>query len=137
MDHDRFLGTWKMNPARCEFDPNHKPRSGKMRITLGDDGFYEMRAEGENERGERCEERPQRYRPDGRLYPIEGMPGLSTVATRGWPDRIQIDARREDGSLAGQAIYEVSRDGGSLTATTSGIDSQLRQFRQFTVWERE
>jgi hypothetical protein len=137
MTEDSFVGTWTMNTARCEFDPNHRPREGTMTITRAPDGSYEMQAEGKNERGESCRERPQRFVPDGKPYPVDGMPGLTAVSRREWPDRIQTDVRREDGSLAGQAIFEVSKDGKSLAATTSGFDSQLRQFRQFTVWERQ
>jgi hypothetical protein len=137
MVQDTFVGTWKMNPARCEFDPNHKPTEATMTITAAADGSYELRAEGKNERGEVCAEKPQRYTPDGQPRPVDDMPGLTAVSRREWPDRIQTDVRREDGSLVGQAIMEISKDGHSLTATTSGFDSQLRQFRQFTVWERQ
>jgi hypothetical protein len=35
------------------------------------------------------------------------------------------------------SIYVVSEDGRSLTATTSGWDTQLREFKQTTVWDRE
>ena len=27
---DAFVGTWKLNPERCEFDPNHRPTSGTL-----------------------------------------------------------------------------------------------------------
>jgi hypothetical protein len=100
------------------------------------DGQYVMTATGIDEKGRSVTERPQRFVTDENAYPVQEFPGLTTVATRKAPDTIQIDLRREDGSLAGQATYVLSADGRSLAATNMGFDSQLRQFRQYTVWER-
>ncbi len=49
---------------------------------------------------------------------------------------IRAEARRDDGSLAGEGTYVVAPDGRSMTATTSGFDSQLRRFEMRTVWDR-
>jgi hypothetical protein len=45
-------------------------------------------------------------------------------------------ARREDGSMVGSGRYVVSSDLQTLTATTSGFDTQLRRFESQTVWDR-
>ena len=42
-------------------------------------------------------------RASGAADAVDGMPGLTAICRREWPDRIQTDVRREDGSLAGQA----------------------------------
>ena len=135
-DHnDPFVGNWKLNPARSEFDPNHRPSDAVMTWARERDGHYVMTAEG-TMHGKRCAEKPQRFIPDGTAYPIADFPGLSVAALRDDATTIRIDCRREDGSLAGQATYVVSEDGLSLAATTMGFDSQLREFRQYTVWQR-
>src|SRR5687767_15072096 len=124
---DPFIGTWKLNPGNSAFDPNHQPTEGKMTWELEADGSYSLTAEGANAKGEKVVERPQRMVPDGRGYPIAGFPGLSTVTTRIDSNALRVEARREDGSIAGEGTYAVSADGQSMTAATAGFDTQLRR----------
>jgi hypothetical protein len=49
---------------------------------------------------------------------------------------LRAEARREDGSIAGEGRYVVSDDGRYMTSITSGIDSQLRRFEMRTAWDR-
>ena len=93
-------------------------------------------AEGVDEKGRPCAEKPQRLVPDGQAYPVENLPGLTSVTTRPDPHTIRAEVRREDGSVAGEGTYVVGADGKTMTATTSGFDSQLRQFTTRTVWDR-
>lgn len=134
---DLFIGTWKLNPGKSEFDANHRPASGLMVFELDAEGHYLMKAEGTKENGERVAERPQRLIPDGQEHPIPDAPGLKAVANRPDHNTIQVEARREDGSVAGGGTFVVSADEKSLTATNFGYDSQLRQFKQRTVWDRQ
>ncbi len=134
--HDPFVGTWTLNPARSQFDPNHSPSEGTMSWELDGSGFYVMRAQGVNAKGEKVSERPQTMIPDGRPYPIPDFPGLTTVTSRPDARTIRAEARREDGSIAGEGTYVVSEDGASLTATAAGFDTQLRRFDTRTVWDR-
>jgi hypothetical protein len=133
---DPFVGTWTLNPMRSAFDANHKPSQATMRWDLEGEGTYVLFAAGLDAKGNPCEEKPQRLRADGVAYAIDGLPGLLSVTTR--PDRntIRAEARREDGSLAGEGTYAVADDGQTMTATTRGFDSQLRPFTQQTVWDR-
>ena len=134
---DPFVGTWTLNAAKSEFDPNHRPTEATMVFELDPQGHYLMKAEGTDAKGETVAEPPSTFIPDGKAHPIPGLPGLTAVSTR--PDRntIQGEARREDGSVVGGGTYVVSSDGKSLTVTNSGIDTQLRQVTQRTVWNRQ
>lgn len=134
--HDQFVGTWKLNPERSTFDPNHRPSSATMRWMAEPDGAYLMLAEGVNQKGEHCSEKPQRLVPDGRPYPVDQLPGLASVTSRPDPFTLRAEVRREDGSLAGEGTYTVAADGRTMTATTAGFDSQLRRFEMRTVWDR-
>ena len=107
---DAFVGTWKLNPERCEFDPNHRPTSGTLVFARDAQGQYVMNAEGTDAKGQKVAE------PN--------------------PREIHGQVKREDGSIVGEATYVVSEDGKSLTATAAGFDSQLRRFETRTVWER-
>lgn len=133
---DPFVGTWTLNPARSAFDANHQPRQGTMRWALDGEGTYLLSAAGVDAKGEPCEEKPQRIRPDGVAYPVDGFPGLTSVTTRPNRNTIRAEAKREDGSLAGEGTYVVADDGQTMTAMTTGVDSQLRPFTQQTVWDR-
>jgi hypothetical protein len=133
---DPFVGTWTLNPTRSAFDVNHKPAQATMRWQLDAEGSYVMFAGGVDAKGAHCQEKPQRLRPDGMAYSINGFPGLTSVTTRPDPNTIRAEAKREDGSLAGEGTYVVADEGQTMTATTKGFDSQLRPFTQRTVWDR-
>ena len=134
--HDVFVGTWKLSPARSQFDLNHRPTEGTLTWRLEQDGSYLMLAQGTNEKGQRVTERPQRLVPDGQPYPVPDFPGLSCVTTRPAPDSLRAQVRREDGSIAGEGTYTIERDGRSMTAVTAGFDTQFRRFEMRTVWEK-
>jgi hypothetical protein len=133
---DLFVGTWKLNPERCEFDPNHRPTSGTLVFERDAQGHYLMKAEGTNGKGEKVTERPQTLIPDGEPRPVLDFPGLSARTTQPSPHELRAQVKREDGSIAGEGTYVVSADGTSMTATTAGFDTQLRRFETRTVWER-
>jgi hypothetical protein len=135
--HDRFIGTWALNPAKSHFDVNHRPSQATMSWELDSDGAYLMNAEGINGKGERVVERPQRLIPDGQPYPVPDFPGLHAFTTRPQPNTIHAEVRREDGTIAGEGTYVVADDGRSLSATTAGFDTQLRRFEMRTVWDRQ
>ena len=134
--HDPFVGTWELNPAESEFDPNHRPSQATMRFELNADGAYVLKAEGVNQKGERVAERPTTFVPDGRPYAVPDFPGLSATTVLEDPHTIRGEVRREDGTIVGGGTYVVSADGKSLTATTAGFDTQLRRFETKTVWDR-
>jgi hypothetical protein len=134
--HDPFIGTWTLNPGQSQFDPNHRPGEATMRWELEADGGYLMLAEGIDAKGQRRSEKPQKLFPDGKPYDIESQPGLSCVTSRSGRNGIRAEVKREDGSIAGEGNYVVADDGKTMTATTSGFDSQLRRFEMTTVWDR-
>ena len=133
---DPFVGIWRLNCEKSQFSANHRPRGGTMTLNLNPQGYYLMTAEGTSEKGEPVTERPQVLIPDGAPHPIPDFPGLSTICSQPDARTLRAEARREDGSIAGLGEWTVSADGESLIATNSGMDSQLREFRQQTYWER-
>jgi hypothetical protein len=135
-DQDPFAGTWTLDPGRSVFDPNHRPARATMVFERGADGGYVMTASGIDGKGEAVSERPQRTKPDGKPYPVPDFPGLVTVTTRPDARTLESEVRREDGSVAGGGTMVVSPDGASLTVMNFGFDSQLREFKQQTVWHR-
>ena len=133
---DPFVGTWTLNPGRCNFDPNHQPKSGTLVFERNAEGNYLMKGEGTDAKGQKVAERQQTFIPDGEPRPIVDFPGLSARTTRPNPRELHAQCTREDGSIVGEGSYVVSADGTSLTATAAGFDTQLRRFETRTVWER-
>jgi hypothetical protein len=132
---DPFVGKWSLNTDKSQFDAHHNPRGGMMVFEPAPDG-YVMTAEGVSEDGRTIAERPQHFALDGVPRPLAGFPELMAVATRPSPNSLHGEVRRRDGSVVGEGDYVVADDGRSLTATTTGIDSQLRRFQIRTVWDR-
>ena len=135
--HDPFVGTWILNVEKSEFDANHRPKAGTMVVEVDAEGYYLQSAHGLNERDEKVAERPVRFIPDGKEHTIPAMPGLKYKATRTDANTIIGEATREDGTVVGGSTTVVATDGKSKTVTNFGVDSQLRQFKMRTVWDRQ
>jgi hypothetical protein len=112
-------------------------RMTRKKITDELEFVNEERSEGISQKGEKVKERPARMIPDGKEHPVPDFPGLIAVTTCQDPHTLTSEARREDGSVVGGGMFVVSADGKSLTATNFGYDTQLRQFKQRTVWDRQ
>ena len=65
------------------------------------------------------------------------MPGLVAKRTLPALATIRAEYRWQACSIVGQGTHAVSADGRSMTATTFGWDSHLRQFEVTTVWDRQ
>ena len=61
---DPFSGTWRLNPEKSDFDPNHRVSSGTMRWERIANG-YSMKAEGTHD-GHLVQERPATFILDGK-----------------------------------------------------------------------
>lgn len=134
---DPFVGTWKLNVEKSEFDAHHRPKAATLVFALDAEGYYVKTAEGINEKGEKIAERPERFTPDGKAHPLPNLPGLKYLVTRTDPNAMTGEVTREDGSVVGGSTTAVSADGQSMTVDNSGYDSQLRQFKVRTAWDRQ
>ena len=133
-DKDFFSGSWKLNPQKSNFDPNHRPTGGTMRFERTPEGYI-MRAEGVCD-GKRVEELPQKFILDGLEREVPGAPGVTGIATL--PDPHTLHAKATMGNrVVGEGTYVVSPDGTTLTATVRGTDMHQRQFQTTVVWDRE
>lgn len=133
---DSFVGVWKLRPEKSAFDANHRPSEATMVFELESEGHYVMRAEGVNGQGQKVAEKPQHFITDGVERPLPEFPELIVAATRPDAQTLHAKVTRPDGSTVGESLIVVAPDGRSLSATTSGVDAQLRTFKQSTAWER-
>ena len=136
LSSDPFGGAWKLVPGKSAFDENHRPSEATMMFRADPDGHYVMTASGVNHHGKHVAERPQHFVTDGQPRPVPDLPELVVVSTRPNPNMLCAKVTRPDGSTVGESTMVVSADGRTLSATTSGVDAQLRPFTQRTAWER-
>lgn len=131
---DPFDGTWKLNPEKCQFDPNHRPSNATMRWEYTSDG-YTMTAEGIAGDGSVVREKPATFVPDGKDHEVPGVSGFTAAVSRPSPNVLKVESRNV-GGIVGKASYVVSEDGETLTSSVSSIDAQQRPFQVVLVWER-
>jgi hypothetical protein len=131
---DPFVGHWKLNVQRSQFDPNHRPSNGTMHWELASEG-YRTTAQGTMGDGRIVEERPTNFILDGKEHPITESPGCSAIMSRITPNTIEAESRNA-GHRVGKASYVVSEDGATLIASVSGLDMQQRNFQAILVWDR-
>jgi hypothetical protein len=117
---DIFVGTWKLNVEKSEFDPKHVPTAGTLVFERESEGCYLMRAQGVNSAGEKVAERPQRYILDGQEHPIPDIPGLTAFSSSPDPSTLVTEGRM-NGKVVGHSTSTVSADGQTLSATASGM----------------
>lgn len=131
---DPFVGSWKLNPEKSQFDPKHRVSAGTMLWERAADGYL-MKAEG-SRGGQVVQERPATFVLDGKEHAVPGPPGTTAVAFSPAPDIIHVEAKNA-GRVVGKGSYIVSEDRTTLTATMAGTDAQQRTFQTVVVWDRQ
>jgi len=130
-----FVGSWKLNPRRSQFNLGHRPTNATMCWERTGEG-YVMTAEGITPDGKAVKERPRTFKLDEKEHPIEGEPGLVEIAHH--PDANTIHVQAKDAHhVVGEGSYIVSADGTSLIAAISGTNVQQRRFLTVAVWDRQ
>ena len=134
---DPLLGTWKINVAKSKFSPTSTPsRSDVMKYEpFGAAGIKLTRTtisgKGETEH----ENFSANY--DGKDYTITGTPSVDTVVLK------RIDAytteriNKKAGKVTTTIRSVVSRDGKTLTTTTTGTNASGTTVNNVRVWEKQ
>jgi hypothetical protein len=130
---DVFEGRWQANRERSDLDPNHRFQQATMTLRRTQDS-YELRAEGIGPDGQPCVEGCT-LTLDGKAHAEAKVPGATVLATRSDERTLRVEAKIGD-RMIGEAKYEVSADGRSLTSETWGTDAQGRAFKTRVVFDR-
>ena len=130
---DVFEGRWEANRDRSDLDPNHRFQQATMNLRRTPDG-YELRAEGIGPDGQPCVEGCTLVL-DVTAHAEPRSPGTTVLATRSDERTLRVEAKMGE-RMVGEAKYQVSADGRSLTAETSGTDAQGRAFKTRVVFDR-
>jgi hypothetical protein len=130
---DPFVGTWKLNVEKSEYEGCIKPKAAMLRMEIEGDGLYQIF---------------ERTRPDNKvtkstyehLFGIEErpprLPNWSQIKTRVDKNIFEIVMER-DGQVMSVERWHVSSDGKKLTHTGSGEDANGEKHKVTAVYERQ
>lgn len=126
-------GTWIANLDESRRDPNHQFQRATIRFEVrGTEvslAYGGVNASGRHEHGS------QTLYGDGQEHALPEPLGMMSVSTL--EPRVLRTIGTKDGAVVGRAVYEVSEDGGTMTATVSGVDAAGKSFDQVIVFDRD
>jgi hypothetical protein len=123
-----LVGTWTANMSKSKQNPNNRLESVTLQIIASGDAIT-MAATFVDASGQE-RKAAETFRTDGKETPGKLNPGIVLAATWRGPHILDSVAKK-DGKEFARVVYEVSRDGKTLTATSSGIVEQV------IVYERQ
>jgi hypothetical protein len=131
---DPFIGEWKMNPSKSEFNGRSVPESGMVRFESEVDGLRHTiewaDAEGRGVRN------TFRAKFDGKDYPALSS-GQTVSRKRLAPNTFEAIFKK-NGKLANRDRWEVSADGRTLILTSAGVDATTgKPYKMTAIFERQ
>ena len=130
---DPFIGEWKMNPAKSEYNGRSMPASGIVRFEPEVDGLRHtiewIDAEGRGVRN------TFRAKFDGKDYPALGSG--QTVSRKRLDSNAFEATFKKNGKVANRDRWQVSTDGKTLAFTSAGVESTGKAYKTTTIFERQ
>ncbi len=129
-----LAGAWKANLSKSQRDPNHLFQSLTVHFEVSDEVVL-LNFTGVDKAGKQAPS-ARKLRPDGKEYPVAEAPGVVEIAR--WIGSNTLETVfKQDGKVVSEGLYEVSRDGKTLTSKGRGMDASRSQFEQVIVFDRE
>ena len=133
---DPFEGTWELDLAKSSFKPGppgFKAQTRRMtRVPEGIQLVVEaVMANGGTFSGGGT------YRPDGRDYPLKGIPGLDAIAVTQTGERVQTGVVKLQGRPVMSVILSVSEDGRTHTLRANTFAGSERPLDNVLVFNRK
>ena len=119
--NDPLVGTWVLNPAKSKFNPGPAPKNITVTYEAAAGGLHVKSVVVTQDGASATSE--YTAAPDGKDYPITGVPQVETVSVR------QIDALTSEriDKRGGQRVQSYTRqvyaDGKTLVVTQKGTDA--------------
>lgn len=132
---DEHSGTWKMNPAKSNYNPGPAPTSITVKIASDADNM-KLTSDGIDAAGKPTHvEYTAKF--DGKDYPITGIPNADTVAL----ERLDASTIRSTTKKGNQVVMTVtsaiSRDGKTRTATFKGKNAEGLDVNNVVVYDKQ
>lgn len=129
-----LTGTWKLNVAKSKFSPGPPPTSMTVTYTPAADAIKisvdVTWAAGETQKWEMT----GKY--DGKDYPITGNPAADTVSFKRVDDHTGESTFKKDGKVVATNTRVLSKDGKTLTITSTGTTADGKPRNDVQVFEK-
>jgi len=133
---DPFLGTWQLNLAKSKFSPGPPPRSQTNTIQAEGQGL-KVTATGVDAQGNPISNAFALVL-DGMPHPSNRAPNFYDAINDARVDAYTlISSRTKAGKFVATQTVVVSPDGKTLTATTTGINTNAQPFNQIQVFDKQ
>jgi hypothetical protein len=134
---ERFTGTWKQNIAKSKYSPGPGPKSQSAVIKVSEGGLLVtldfVNARGQQNHGEM----PAKFDGKDYDYPEVG-PAQTTTAAYKWIDDSTFEwITKVNGKPTTTTHVLLSRDGKTLTLTTTGTNAQGQKVNNVAVFEKQ
>jgi hypothetical protein len=137
---DPWLGTWKLNVTKSKFNPGPPPKSNTLRIEPVAGGSQKHTFDGVNAEGQTTHSEWV-VKFDGTDVAVQAVaPPTKTVTTNAFrrlDDRSFEAIAKRDGKRTVTSRVVISRDGKTMTQTTTGTNAQAQTVNNTTIWEKQ
>jgi hypothetical protein len=138
---DPWLGTWKLNVTKLKFNPGPSPKSRTLRIEPAARGSQKHTFDGVNAEGQITHSEWVVAKFDGTDVAVQALaPPAKTVTTNAFrrlDDRSFEAIAKMDGKRTVTSRVVISRDGKTMTQTTTGTNAQAQTVNNTTIWEKQ
>ena len=132
---DPLIGTWKLNLAKSKYSPGPAPKSQTIKYEAQGDGL-KIAADNVNADGS-TQHIQQTVKPDGKEYPVSGDPDRDSATLK----RIDAYTTEAMGKKAGKPTTTirrvVSKDGKTLTLTSTGTNAKGQKVNNVAVYDKQ
>jgi len=132
---DSTIGAWKLNVAKSKYSPGPPPQSGTV--------TYEEIADGIRRSGETIAadgsktsfEYTAKY--DGKEYPVKGSDLFDTIVLKRVSDRTVEATLKKSGKDVSHARRVVSKEGKTMTISTTGKNAKGQKMHNVAFYEKQ
>jgi hypothetical protein len=128
------MGTWKLNEAKSKIPAGMTKNSTVVYEAAGDD--IKVTVDGTDAAGS-ASHNEWTGKFDGKDYPLTGDPSADTRAYKKIGARTLELINKKDGKVTTSGRIVVSADGKTRTVTVSGTDSNGKNFKMTSVYDKQ
>jgi hypothetical protein len=133
---DPLMGTWKVNVAKSTYSSGAPPMSTISTYEpFGKDGFR-FTSDTVNAQG-KASHITYVSEYDGKDYPIAGDPTRDSNSAKRIDRYTHLITNKKSGKITTTSRRVISKDGRTLTITTTGTNSQGQEVHQVQVFEKQ
>ena len=131
---DNWLGTWKLNVEKSKYSPGPAPKSLTAKFEASPVGT-KLTTDGVNAEG-KATHGTYTSKFDGKDVPWEGNPDADTAAPKKIDDNTYENVWKKGGKVTITAKAVVSKDGKTLTVSSTGKNAKGEAVSSTAVYEK-